>query len=159
MTAPASLLAEVVDALYAVFSTGLPDVTVYDGPQPQNSSSKAFVLVGSTELAGEGTDGELSQSDMARSALGNGEFLEETGFVTCTAVAWSGATRAAPPRRQALELVDQCRALLAADPTLSVLPAGYYAEVGSIRLLQEQAPSGYRAKATFSVTYSALLTP
>lgn len=156
MTGPkASALADVTDALVAAFTAALP-VPVFDGPQAQRPTDPQFVLVGASEI--DGNDGEEASSNSNRSDMGNGGLREDTGEVTCSAWAWSGDTDLAALRRQALGLVDRCQDVLTAAPQLGgALPFGYYADVGSVRIRQEQTGSGALARVTFSVTYTTLL--
>ena len=159
MAARASLLADVYDALVDGFTAGL-SVPVLDGPLLQSPSVEAWVMVGATELPPD-IDGELAQSNSNRSAMGNGEFRDDQGFVTFSAWSWSGDPAAVRTcRRTATDLLDQCEAVVAADPSLGgVLKFGFFADVGSSALTQWQTDKGCTVRATSTVTYQTLLTP
>lgn len=159
MTTPASILPDVIDALVDTFSSALP-VPVFDGPLIVRPSDPLFVMVGATELPGWGDDGEVAQGDSNRSDMGNGEFRDEHGFVTCAAFGWSGTTEdTSSLRRSVRDLLNACEQAILANPTLGVLMDGYFADFGSVQLLQRQNSSGCIVRFTFSVTYSTLLVP
>lgn len=154
-------LSAVIDALVSTFSQGIADADVFDGPLAQFPSAKRFLLVGADELGGN--DGVVFQTSTQRSPLANGEFLDESGEVTCSAWAWTGSTTESawkPTRDAAFELVNECDALLEADPTLGgVLALGHYLELRTQRGLQMQMENGLLVCVRFTVVYSALVTP
>lgn len=155
-----TLLWDVRGALVTILDAAL-DVPVLDGPQSKKSLPKAYVLIGTDGGdTGSGENGEdFGTVTQTLSDLGPGTWRDETGDVTCSAWAWTGSTSFAPLRVTVQAILDGVEASLRADPTLGglLIPPGR-AELGAIRLREDQTDNGARLRAVFSVAYRALLT-
>lgn len=130
------------------------DAVVFDGPLPTESRPFRFVLVGST-----GEDDDDFTTDDEVSAMGPGNWHEETGSVACSAWAWSGSGDIAALRAQALDLYEACRDAVAANRTLGgVLPVNGLAQVTAGRGRQVQTSNGPLCRVVFTVTYRTVQT-
>lgn len=137
-------------ALVALLDAAL-DVPVYDGPRPTSAADPAYVLVGTDGTAdAQGVSVELGLSD-----IGPGDWTDHAGEVTCSVWSVSGDTDMAATRAAAQNLLDACRAAIAANPTLGgLLEVGGLAQVTRAELQQIQTGDGALARITFTVAYA-----
>lgn len=145
----ATALGPVMAALVTTFDAATT-ATVYDGPVPTSDGPTEYVLVGST---GEDDDDDATL-DAVVSAMGPGNWHDETGEIRCSAWAWSGDTDIATVRNQAVALFEVCREAVEDDRTLgSTLPLNGLAEVGGAALRQQQTTAGAICRVVFTVRY------
>jgi hypothetical protein len=146
-------LGDVIAALVALFDAAT-SAKVFDGPKPETSGVKDYVLVGST-----GEDEDSASADFALSDLGPGGWVDETGSVECSAWSWSGGTDIAAQRSAAVATFEACRDAVHADRTLGgALDLNELATVTGFRLRQAQTTEGAIARVLFTVTYQTVLT-
>jgi hypothetical protein len=143
-------LEEVTAALVAMFTAAL-SVPVYDGAAVTEQIPPAYVVVGWSE------DAEDSTVDLAVSPMGN-RWDDEGGAIQCVAYSWAGNGTLAEHGVIAAGLVDDCRAALLGDPTLSgLLVNGYTAHLSRVTRTRGQE-NGPVVKYAFTVSWANLLT-
>jgi hypothetical protein len=146
-------------ALVTTFSAGITDTTVFDGPMTRTTPPSSFLLVGTDggdDSGGADEDGAVATQQL--SSLGN-NWRDEVGEVICAAWVWSGDTAFPALRTTAKAIVDVAEALVLADRTLGgvVVPPGF-AEFTAWRLREVQTSKGAFVRASFTVSYSALIS-
>lgn len=156
-----TLVWDVRSALVDLFTETL-DVKVFDGPQSRAAVPKSYVLVGTDGGdTGQGEDGgDFATTSQELSPMGPGTWRDETGEIVCSLWVWGGSTTFAPLRASATAVLDSIELALRSDRTLGDLlaPGGGYAELGSVRIREDQTENGARLRAVFTVSFRALLT-
>lgn len=151
-----SVIPALIDALFTQATAALPDVSVHDGYGVSEDPGN-FLMIGVDDPDSQ-VAAFTSESSQAMATFGGTR--EQTGSVTCAALAWNGdggnvGQKAARDAAYAIQATVE--GLLRADPTLGVTPSNnrpLTAEMGDERLSQNQYDAGCDALLIFTVKFT-----
>lgn len=151
-----SVVFPLIDALVDRFTEALPNVEVHDGFGVSDHADD-FLMVGVEDPNGS----EATSADAQQAWAGLGaNARNETGTVTCAALAWRGNPGDAGQREAraaAAAIVAAVENDLRADPNLGgVVPGLMWVGFGSrVRLVQDQTESGPMTLVVFDIDFKA----
>lgn len=143
---------EIIDALVQLAKDTLDDVIITDGIGPSDEVGK-YLMVGVDDVDGESV---FPTADSRQSWANIGHVVrDETGDVTCAAMAWNGQNDPKQARTDVFGLVGELEDALRGDPTLGIRPQ-IRAEFGtSVELRQLQDEYGASATVIFQIHFDA----
>lgn len=153
-----SVIAALIDALFAEATAALPSVLVIDG-QGATDDIRPYLLVGVDDPDGE-TDANSVDSSTEWAHPGS-LAGQEFGSVSCTARAWNGDGNAKTARDDAFAIVNEVATICArvrkgSDSSLRELVPGLVsARVGRHSLKQGLFTNGAAASVRFDVVFTA----
>lgn len=147
-----SAIPEILNALVQLAKDNLDGVIITDGIGPSDEVGR-YLMIGVDDVDG---DTVFPTADSRQSWANIGHVVrDETGDVTCAAMAWNGENDPSAARRDVFALVGELEDAMRADPTLGIRPQ-IRAEFGtSIELRQLQDEYGASATVVFQLHFDA----
>lgn len=154
---------QAIDALIAFAEAQVPaGVDVFDGDEPAAPSGD-YVIIGIKDPDPDDTapTAPLAQTTQAWAAVGwqQAVYTDETGVITCAAVAWVGDRQLKVVRDKVSAIVSTLAGAMFDDPTLGLGP-WFQARIATFQLTQLSHPDGVTARAVFEVhTVARIMRP
>lgn len=147
-----SAIPDIINAVVQLAKDQLTDVIITDGIGPSDEVGK-YLMIGVDDVDGESV---LPTADSRQSWANIGHVVrDESGDVTCAAMAWNGQNDPRQARTDVFALVASLEDAVRADPTLGIRPQ-IRAEFGtSVELRQLQDEYGASATVIFQIHFDA----
>lgn len=150
-----SVTPALIDALVARCTAALPNAVVVDGWAVTDDPAPLLLSIGLADDDAAQT-GAVSASSQTMATAGTPRSRDQSGSITCVALAWGGDADRKVARDDAYTLVAAVEDILRADPTLGVgQPGRVVCQIGDESLSQRQHINGADALVIFTVTFTA----
>lgn len=147
----------IVDALFTQATAALPTVKVFDGFQLTKQRGPDILMIGVDDGSNPGA-ATGSNSNQEQATAGTPRSRQQTGFINCWALSWTGHKTQKEARDRVYAIQAAVETILRADPTLGIpRPNGQVLtiQLDAEQLTQDQSGAGAEALLTFVIKFEA----